>query len=977
MKKFLLAIIISLIVFSGISQDSPIDFDSLKAKQWIDSVMITLSPKEKIGQLFIVRANYPGKDYNRKIPKYLQDYNLGGVTFFRGDAIDQAEKTNEWQAIAKVPLFISIDGEWGLGMRLNDAMSFPYQMTLGAINNDNLIYEMGRTIGKHCKRMGIQINFAPVVDVNSNPANPIIGMRSFGEDKDKVSQFGIKYMKGLQDEGIIATAKHFPGHGDTDSDSHLTLPIINHDKARLNEVELYPFKKLINAGLDGIMIAHLYIPSIENTPNVASTLSKTLTDSLLRTELGFNGLIVTDALDMKGVRKYFKNSEIALMALKAGNDILLLPEDFPDAVKAIERAVQNGEISYELIDQKCRKILYYKYKTGLNNFKPINTENLVQDLNNGEAKYLKRKLFENAITLVKNIDNIIPLEKLDTLSLTSVSIGSNEITPFQKSLRRYSPVLLQQISKSPKNEEITALLKNIENKNLVILDFQHTSIFPFRKFGLTARSIEIIDFISNHHKTIVVLPSCPYALKQIPDKENIIAIIVSYQDDAEAQDLSAQLIFGGFGAKGKLAVSSGDKYPLYTGIETNKTRLKYSVPEEFGIGINSIASLEVIIEEGLAEKAYPGCQVIAAKDGIVFFDKSYGYHTYSKKNAVKDDDIYDLASLTKIAATAPAMMKMEEDKKIDPDKKLSSYLQFLKGTDKENMIISEILCHKSGLKAWIPYYKYVIEEDGIDTTFFNKKISDEFPVRVAENLYTKSLYKYIIFDSIKDSKLREEMDYKYSDLGFYLMAQTIEEISNNPFQIYVDDNFYKPLGLSTMGFLPRQHFSLNRIIPTENDKTFRKQLLHGDVHDQGAALIGGVSGHAGLFSSANDMAVLMQMFLDKGNYGGEQFLDTNLILKYTSVQFPLDNNRRGLAFDKPLFDYVEHGPHCKSASPKSFGHSGFTGTYAWADPENGLVYIFLSNRIHPDMNNTKIMDHDLRTRIHQKFYDLLNTTNND
>ncbi len=972
MKRHLIIIIAFILTLSAFCQDRLTEFDSLNAKKWVDSVMITLSTKEQIGQLFIVRANYPGKDYNRKIPKYIKDYNLGGVTFFRGNAIEQAEKTNKWQTIAKVPLFISIDGEWGLGMRLNDAMSFPFQMTLGAINDTDLIYEMGRSIGRQCKTMGIQINFAPVVDVNSNPANPIIGMRSFSEDKERVSQFGINYMKGLQDEGIIATAKHFPGHGDTDSDSHLTLPLIKHDKTRLNELELYPFKKLINAGLDGVMIAHLYIPAIEKTPNVASTLSKPLTDSLLRNELGFKGLIVTDALDMQGVRKYFKNGEIALMALKAGNDILLLPQDLPDAVKAIEKAVKNGEISKEFIRQKCRKILYYKYKTGLNKFKAINTANLVQELNKSEDVYLKRKLIENAITLVKNTSDIIPLKRLDTLKIASISVGSDEITTFQKSLKRYSPVLLQQIVKSPEDDNFTAMLTRIKNKNLVIIDFQHTSIFPFKEYGLTGRSTEIIDSISNHHKTIIVLPACPYSLDQIPEKENIIAIIVSYQDDKEAQDLSAQLIFGGIEAKGKLPVTAGENYPLYSGIETQKTRLKYSLPEEFGIEADSIIALEAIIEEGISEKAYPGCQVISAKDGIVFYNKSFGHHTYDKQIKVKEDDIYDLASLTKIAATAPAMMKMEEDSKIDPDRKLSLYLEFLKGTDKEDMIISEILCHKSGFKAWIPYYRYVIENDEIDSSFFRKQISDEFPVRVAEGLYTKTLYKYIIFDSIKDSRLRENMEYKYSDLGFYLIARTTEEINNKPFENYLSEGFYKPLGLSTMGFLPLQKFSPGRLIPTEDDKVFRKQLLKGDVHDQGAALIGGVSGHAGLFSDANDMAVMMQMFLDYGNYGNEQYLDTNLIIKYTSVQFPLDNNRRGLAFDKPLFDYREHGPHCKSASPKSFGHGGFTGTYAWADPENGLVYVFLSNRIHPDADNSKIMELDIRTRLHQKFYNLLN-----
>jgi beta-N-acetylhexosaminidase len=477
MKKHAIVYIFSflfLVIFSpGLmrGQATPSTSDSL-AGAWADSVMNTMSTREMIGQLMIVRANNPGSEYFDVIDQYIINYNLGGVTFFGGHPSLQAKKTNYWQGLARIPLFISIDGEWGPAMRLDSMPAFPYGMTLGAATNDSLIYRMGLEVARQCKLIGVQVNFAPVVDINSNPNNPVIHMRSFGEDPEDVARKGIMYMKGMQDGGLIVTAKHFPGHGDTGTDSHHTLPVVAHSRERLDSTELYPFRRLIEAGLDGIMIAHLMVPSLEKTPNTPSTLSSSIVTGLLRNEMGFNGLIVTDALDMKGVTLNDQPGDIEVKALQAGNDILLLSANVPEAVKRINEAIETGELTEELIRDRCRKVLIYKYKAGLNNLKPVKTEYLYENLNTPRSELLCRNLFEQCVTIVKNDNDLLPLKNLDTLKIASVSTGYGQVTPFQQRLSLYAPIDTYSLPKEPTAAEITDLEKSY---SLIIL-----SSFQFR-----------------------------------------------------------------------------------------------------------------------------------------------------------------------------------------------------------------------------------------------------------------------------------------------------------------------------------------------------------------------------------------------------------------------------------------------------------------------------------------------------------------
>lgn len=947
----------------------------IDANRWVDSVFNSLSFDEKIAQLFVIRA-YSNKDqrFNDSISRLIKKYNIGGLTFFQGSPWRQAVLTNKWQSIAKTPLLITIDAEWGLGMRLDSAYSFPKQMTLGAMQEDTLVYEMGKSIAEQCKRLGIQMNFAPVIDINSNPKNPVINFRSFGEDPENVARKGVAYIRGHQHEGVIATAKHFPGHGDTGTDSHHTLPVLNHSISEIDSIDLYPFKKAIAANVGGIMVAHLFIPAIDSGENMATSLSAKAVSEILKNRLGFEGLSVTDALDMQGVTNYHKSGNIELMAMAAGNDILLLPLDIPKAIRKIKRAIKNGKISEEALNLSCRKILAFKYKAGLHNFQAIETKNLVEDLNELDYELLSRKIFEQAITLVKNDGNLIPLKKLDTLKIASLSIGANKVNPFSKTLGLYAPIDFFGLPSTPDETATAKMLKKLETYDLVIVGIHNTNQSVRRNFGISEYALSLINHLKQQPgKLIVNLFGNPYGLNLFGDAEEIDAMLVGYEDREIAKEISAQIIFGAIGAKGKLPVSCSETFPVKTGFATKPIgRMKYTIPEELAISREKLEIIDSIIECGIAEEAYPGCQVLFAKDGKVFYNKNFGYHTYNKTSPVKSTDLYDLASITKIAGTALAMMKLTDEKKLDIDLPLSFYLPYLKNSNKQSKVIREIMAHQGQLQAWIPFFRKTILDFKPDPRIYSSTQKPGFTTKVANNLFIVDFYRDSIFDTIVSSELREKKEYKYSDVGYYLMCDAIESITGRPFDEYVNEKYFHPLGLFTMGFKPLENFSKTRIAPTEDDTTFRKQLIQGYVHDPGAAMLGGVSGHAGLFSNATDLAVIMQMLLQNGYYGGDQYIESKTINGFTKQQFPLDENRRGVCFDRPYPEYDSLGPCCESVSQKSYGHSGFTGTYAWADPENGLVYIFLSNRVYPDASNRKIVKMNIRTEIHQAMYDILN-----
>jgi len=944
---------------------------SITDSTWVDSVFRTLSPEQKIAQLLIIRA-YSSRDsaYEDSLITEVKKFNVGGICFFKGSPARQAILTNRFQHAVQTPLLISIDAECGLGMRLDSAFSFPWPMTLGAIQDDSLIYTMGASVADACKRMGIQINFAPVVDINNNPRNPVINFRSFGENKDRVAKKGSLYMKGMQDHGIMATAKHFPGHGDTDSDSHVTLPVISHSMTRMDSIELFPFKRLIHDGVKGVMVAHLYVPCFDSSTNIATTLSKNTVTGILKQRLGFTGFVITDALDMKGVTKFFKPGEIEVKALQAGNDILLLPQDVKIAINAIKQAVDSGLISQESIDQKCRKILRLKYQMGLAANREIELKDLVADLNPPDAAALRNILYKSSITLLKDDVQLIPLKSLDRRKIASLSIGDTCLTPFQKSLRMYAPVDPYHSPLNPDKKLSDSLVYELSGYHIVLVGLHHFSNFPADSFGISRNTIRFLDTLFRQNRCILSVFGNPYSLNLLSGLRNAESVILTYQDNPITENYAGELIFGGISSNGKLPISVS-RFKAGSGEKIEKNRLEVIIPEEIGIPSIALNRIDSIADAGIRANAFPGCQILFAKNGKVFYFKSFGHPRYEDSVWVKNDDIYDLASVTKLAATTLAIMKLYDDGKIKLDDSLGTYLPELKGSNKSGLVLRDILAHQAGLNSWIPFFEKTITHGKPDPLIYQPEFSNLFPFRVAENLFIQKTYPDSIYKAIIDSPLRTTRDYKYSDLGFYLLKKIVEKLTGKSFDEFLADAFYKPMGLQSIGFRPIEKFARTRLIPTEKDTVFRMQLIWGDINDQGAAMLGGVSGHAGLFSNAMDLAVIMQMLLQEGQYGGKQYIQSKTVKEFTRVQFPKRGNRRVLGFDKPLLNPSPDGPCYEHVPSSSFGHSGFTGNLVWADPENQLIYIFLSNRTYPDSKNTKLSDMNIRTNIQKVVYDLL------
>lgn len=945
------------------------------SRQWADSVFNTLSYEQKIGQLFMVDA-YSNRDsvHVAFIENLIKEYYIGGIIFFQGGPVRQAHLTNRYQSLSKIPLMIGIDGEWGLSMRLDSTIRFPRQMTLGAAGNDSLIYKMGLAIGRECKRMGIHINFAPVADINNNPLNPVINSRSFGEVKEKVTSAALMYMNGLQDQGVMACGKHFPGHGNTDTDSHFSLPVINQNAAEMDTMELFPFRRLINEGLASMMVAHLHIPAYDTGFNSTSTLSKVVTDSLLRKNLGFEGLVFTDALNMKGVANYYKIGELELKALQAGNDVLLYSADIPSSWLRIHYAIQNCEIEQEEIDEKVKRILMAKHYAGLHQISPVDTSNLIKDLNTDTAIYLSRELFETSITVLKNENNIIPLRGLGNCSIASLVMNDTLKNPFQEMILNYSNADLFRSDREPSKLFLDSLLRKLAGYEYVIFSIHNTSTKAASGYGVSDKAGEIINYLKDKVNLIIVMFGNAYTLSRLPEVEKNKSLILAYEDTNWPQYFTAQLIFGASKSHGVLPVTPVKTIPQGSGIQIQNdlSRLRFADPRELGLNKEDFDVVDSLALKAIKEKAAPGCQVLVAWKGNIIYQKSFGTFTYSDTSAkVNNNDLYDIASITKIAATALAFMKLKEEGEVDDEKKASKYFHELRKTNKRDIVIEDILSHRAGLKSWIPFWKNTMDGNRPSYNIYHPEKDVNYSVQVADSLFILKSYQEKLWKEIYDSPVASDEKYVYSDIGMFIMQKVIEEVSGTSLDSYLEQNFYEPLGLHRILFNPRTRFTLSKIVPTEFDTSFRKTLVHGFVHDPAAAMMGGIAGNAGLFSDAYSLAVIMQMLMNGGDYGGKRFLKQETVQHFTSRHDFEGDNRRGLFFDKPEINKLKNGPTAVSASPKTFGHTGFTGTCAWADPENELVYIFLSNRVHPDAENNKLAQGNYRTDIMEAVYQII------
>jgi len=957
--------------------------DPQKMEQWVDSVFKTLSTDEKIGQLFMITVS-PDAAYRKGMLKNIEEQKIGGILFSGGKLKDQAESINLYQKTSRIPLLISFDGEWGLAMRLkDDTPLFPHNMMLGAVQDNELIRLYGEEVGRECRELGVHINFAPVLDINSNPANPVIGNRSFGEEPNLVLDKGIAYAKGLESQNVIAVGKHFPGHGDTAEDSHNTLPRINHNKDRLEEIELFPFVRFIRAGFSGMMTGHLSVPALDNKSKLPTSLSQVIVNDLLKKELGFEGLTFTDALAMKGAVS--GKHSICVQALLAGNDVLLNPTQPANEYESVKKALQSGVLTQTLIEEKCKKVLRYKYIIGLNEYKPTKETGLKERINTDYADWLIRKLNNEAITLLKNNNKLIPLNHIGNKRIAVLTVGDNSRTPFREHLDLYGEFDHFHLSAADFQSSPGTVFKELNKYDRIICCI-HSS---------RASENGLLQSLANEKEMHLCFFISPYSLgKFLLSISAAESVTLAYEDTKGAQLATAEILMGGIPAKGKLPVTIRNLFEYGAGLETEKVRLSYQQPYEVGMNPDSFNRIEEVVAEGIQKQAFPGCQILVAKSGVVVYNRSFGAFDYTGKRPVQNTDIYDLASVTKALGTVPAVMKLYDDKKITLTSKISEFVPVLKNTNKQNITIQDALYHESRLPAFIPFYQSLIDKDSYTGRLYSSRQSDIFHVPYDANTYMRSDFKlypekvsttlkpdfakqvarglYVrndlqreLLQEIADVTLRTRKAYLYSDLNFILLKEVVENRTDQSLDNYLESTFFSELGANHALYLPLRKISADHIVPTENDEFFRKQLLTGYVHDEAAAVFGGVSGNAGLFSNANDMAKVLQMLLNEGTYGGEKFFEKETVKLFTTSQSSI--SRRGLGFDRPDPN-PKSSYTCEAAPASSFGHTGFTGTCFWVDPENQIIYVFLSNRVYPTRRNQALMSLNIRPRIQEVIY---------
>ena len=933
------------------------DYKTPSEKKWVDSVYTRMNFDERVGQLFMVAA-YSNKDtaHVHGVDKLIKDYKIGGLIFFQGGPVRQAKLTNRYQAESKLPLFIGIDAEWGLSMRLDSTYRYPWNMTLGAVQDMNLIEMMGEQMGMQSNRMGIHFNFAPVLDINTNPLNPIIGNRSFGEDKTNVTERALALMRGLQSQGVYATGKHFPGHGDTATDSHVSLPYLPFPFERLDDLEFYPYKKLFNEGLASVMVAHLNVPSIEPTPNYPTSLSYNVVTNILQEQMGFKGLIFTDALNMKGASNYMQPGAIDLEAFLAGNDVLLFSENVPVAIEKFRKAYYDNVLTEDRLAFSVKKILAYKYRAGLNKYRPVNLNNLYADLNGYENDDLNYKLYEAAVTVLKNDAQAVPIEQLQDERVAYVKMGDDDGSDYLATLQKYTSVT------EVKEDSLTKLMQELEPYTTVVIGF-HKADGAWKKHNFTDTELQWLDEIARRKKVILTVFAKPYTLMSVKDFKPIESVVLAYQNNAIAQTVAAEIVFGALGSKGKIPVSIQNAFALNDGMYTKDLgRLGFTTPHNVGMNTAMLTNIDLIANRAIREKMTPGLQVLVARKGKVVYQKSFGYHTYDNEMPVKNSDIYDVASLTKVLSTLPNIMQEYDRGDLKLDAKLGKLLKEFSRTDKKNITLRDMLLHQARLQPWLPFYTETLDSSKHpDSVYYRKAYSAEFPYQVAENLYIRKDYPQIMINKIAGTKLLPKKEYKYSDFTFILLKEYLERTTGKPLDELSDTAFYKPLGAAYTTYNPLHKFDMCVIPPTEVDDYFRYQTIQGYVHDMAAAMQDGVAGHAGLFSNSMDVAKIMQMYLNKGEYGGRRYFSEKTFDTFNTCYACKEGNRRGLGFDKPQIE--KSGPTCGCVSKESFGHTGFTGTMAWADPETDIVYIFLSNRTYPEAGENRLSKENIREDI--------------
>ena len=964
MLKYLF-IIYFLLPITLLSQLDPlIDKNNfIDQQKWVDSIYSKLSLDEKIGQLFMpmVFTERDSSHYNYTFD-LIKKYKLGGLVFSLGGPVVQSQWLNNFQNASSTPLLIAMDAEWGVAMRLDSVKPFPWPMTLGAIKDTTLLRKIGNRMGVQEKRLGIHYSFSPVLDINTNPNNPIIGNRSFGSSYNRVSKQALAIMKGHHEAGILTSGKHFPGHGDTSQDSHKTLPTVNFSSERIKKIELAPFRKLISAGLSSVMVAHLDIPSISKK-GLPTSLSKKVIQNILKKELDFNGLVVTDAMNMKGVTEYSKVQNIDLTAFLAGHDIIIISNNIPQGIKAIKNAYYKGIVTDKRLSYSVKKILKAKYKVGLNRYKSVSTKNLIQDLNTAEDDFLIYEATGKSLTLLKNQNGILPLKKNKTYG--HIILGDDFGISFKNQISKYSSI------KSVEGFSASNILNQTSSLDTIIVSFHRSNKTPWMASNFSKKEIDIISILGKHKTLILDLFVKPYALGGLEGINGIDALVVSYQNSDISQKLSADAIFGSQQFVGKLPVNVSHSFREGDGIEIKYiNNLGIASPSDLGFDPKKLKKIDNLAQVAIDSMMTPGMRVLVLRKGKKVYDKNFGYHTFKKKRPVLENDIYDLASLTKILGTLPLVINSVSKGEINFETTISDLLPEWKNSNKSEITLKKMLSHQAYLFPWIPFYKKTLNSRGYPKkNIYQSKSSKKFSLPVISNLFLKSDFEKEIYKQIKESTLLKNEESKYSDLPYYILKIYFENKFEDKFENIVYKKIFDPLGLKNLKYQPLKYFTKEVIVPSEIDNYFRKTELHGYVHDMGAAMQSGVGGHAGLFGNAYDVAAVMQMYLQGGFYNGLNLLDKEIIDAFNKSYFTKQGNRRGVGFDKPQLT-GSHQSTCGCVSKKSFGHSGYTGTYAWADPEKEIIIVILANRTYPN-DEKSFSEKNIRTRIQEFVYEAL------
>lgn len=952
--------------------------DHAARERWVDSVYRSLTPRQRVAQL-VCGKTVPGQgaDSRAAIRRLVQTDGVGALLFTSGSLAQYVEMTNYAQSLAKVPVLMTFDGEWGLAMRIADTPKFPSNMALGAISDPALLRAYGREMGRQCRLAGIQVNFAPDVDVNSNPSNPVIGFRSFGEDPARVAADGVEYARGLEEAGVLSVAKHFPGHGDTSTDSHKESVRVDHSRARLDAVDLVPFKKYIGAGLSGVMVGHIAVPALDSSGRPAS-LSHKITTGLLRDELGFDGLIYTDALEMKGARLPGHNS--ALEALLAGADVLLCSGNPATDINAIMKALDAGTVTTAMIEDRCRRVLRYKYALGLTSRPaPIQLKGLASAIDSPQSRVVLDNLAAGAITVLRDRDGILPVGGLASARIAVVNIGAPAHNDFTATCSRYTIIDAFSSPLAP------STVNRLKDYDVVIAAVYSDNAAARQSYGQIADLDGLVSvfFVS------------PYKLDKFhAPLGHTDAIVLAYEDLPALRQAAAMAVFGGISVSGRLPVDLPRVAPLGTGLRIPKSRLGYSSPLAEGLDPALTDSIDSIVGAAMRAGAFPGAQVLVARHGNVVHNRSYGRITAGGAR-VTDSTVYDLASVSKAVGTLPGIMKAVDLGLLELDAPASRYLPGLRGTGKDDITLRSLLYHESGMPASLNMFDVMMDS----ASFTGKLITPRrdrahtiaiqrgawgnntarlrsdivrrsrdaaHPVEAARGLWVGSEAFDTIMQRIYDIPLRPTPRYNYSCLNFCLLMDAEQRVTRQPHDRWVRDSIWAPLGAATMTYRPSLTLPRQKIAPTEYDSFLRRQTVHGYVHDETAAFIGGVSGNAGAFAAATDLAKLCQMWLNGGRYGDAQVLSPEVVGLFTGSKSP--TCRRGLGFDKPDTQNPDNSPTCDEASPEVYGHLGFTGTVFWVDPREDLIFIFLTNRVNPTRDNRAFNRANIRPELFRQVY---------